>query len=127
LLAPTAKSEVDAPEKAAFGQLPYAAGNEILGATCPWSCSITLRRIRKMSETVKKTAKPKAPAKPRKTAAKKTANGAANGAAKVTEMPLVYEQVAVLAHSFWVERGHQHGNDAEDWFRAEQALRSKAS
>ena len=79
-----------------------------------------------MAETVKKaTAKPKAPAKPRKTAAKKTA---ANGvASNVTEMPLSHDQVARLAHQLWIERGHQHGYDAEDWFRAEQMLRSKAS
>lgn len=76
-----------------------------------------------MSETVKKTAKPKAPAKPRKTAVKKTVNGSA----KVTEMPASYEQVAVLAHSFFIQRGQLHGYDAEDWFRAEQELRAKAS
>jgi hypothetical protein len=37
------------------------------------------------------------------------------------------EEVARLAHQYWLERGCQHGRDAEDWFRAEQALRSKAS
>ncbi len=80
-----------------------------------------------MSETVKKAAaKPKAPAKPRKTATKKTANGAASN---VTEMPMPvpHEQVAELAHKLWIEGGHQHGQDAEHWFRAEQLLRSKAS
>lgn len=79
-----------------------------------------------MTETVKKSAKPKAPAKPRKTPSGKTGN---NGAAtNVTEMPKVtHEQVATLAHQFWIERGHQHGFDAEDWFRAEQALRARAS
>jgi hypothetical protein len=79
-----------------------------------------------MAEIVKKaSAKPKAPAKPRKTAAKKSANGAPSN---VTEMPVVsHEQVAMLAHQFWIERGHQHGSDAEDWFRAEQMLRAKAS
>jgi hypothetical protein len=78
-----------------------------------------------MAETVKKTTKPKAPAKPRKTATKKAAtNGAASN---VTEMPLSHEQVAAVAHQLWIERGHQHGYDAEDWFRAEQMLRSKAS
>jgi hypothetical protein len=77
-----------------------------------------------MTETVKKTAKPKAPAKPRKTTAKNT-NGAASN---VTQMPSVgYDKVAQLAHQFWIERGHQHGYDAEDWFRAEQELRGKAS
>lgn len=80
-----------------------------------------------MAETVKKaTTKPKAPAKPRKTAAEKkaTTNGAASN---VTEMKISAEQVAQLAHKYWAERGHQHGNDAADWFRAEQELRSKAS
>lgn len=80
-----------------------------------------------MSETVKKAStKPKAPAKPRKSAAeKKSVNGAAGN---VTEMPAVTrEQVAMLAHQLWVERGYPHGSDADDWFRAEQMLRSKAS
>jgi len=80
-----------------------------------------------MSETVKKAStKPKVPAKPRKSAAdKKSVNGAASN---VTEMPAVtQEQVAMLAHQLWIERGHPHGSDADDWFRAEQMLRSKAS
>jgi len=77
-----------------------------------------------MAETVKKTTrKPKAAAaKPRKSAAK--TNGAATN---VTVMHPSYEQVAQLAHRFWIERGHQHGSDIDDWFRAEQELRSKAS
>jgi hypothetical protein len=37
------------------------------------------------------------------------------------------EEIARLAHRFWAERGFQHGHDAEDWLRAEQALRGKAS
>jgi hypothetical protein len=88
-----------------------------------------------MDETVKKTpanskSKAKAPAKPRKKAA--GTNGAAakasNGTpANVTEMKISRQQVAELAHRFWTERGRQHGHDAEDWFRAEQALRAKAS
>jgi Protein of unknown function (DUF2934) len=80
-----------------------------------------------MAETVKKaTTKPKAPAKPRKPAAEKKA-ATKVAASNVTEMKISYEQVAQLAHKYWAERGHQHGNDAEDWFRAEQELRSKAS
>jgi hypothetical protein len=42
-------------------------------------------------------------------------------------MGISAEEVARLAHHYWLERGCQHGHDAEDWFRAEQALRSKAS
>jgi Protein of unknown function (DUF2934) len=80
-----------------------------------------------MAETVKKTtAKPKAPAKPRKTTASK--NGANGASANLTEMPTVsYDQVAMLAHQLWIERGNAHGSDADDWFRAEQMLCSKAS
>ena len=77
-----------------------------------------------MTETVKKTAKPKTPAKPRKNAAKKT-NGAVSN---VTEMPgITYDKVAELAHKYWIERGLAHGHHEEDWFRAEQELRGKAS
>ena len=38
-----------------------------------------------------------------------------------------HDEIATLAHRFWNERGRQHGHDAEDWFRAEQALIGKAS
>jgi hypothetical protein len=80
-----------------------------------------------MAETVKKgSSKPKAPAKPRKTAAKKSATE--NGApSNVTEIRFSHDQVAQLAHRFWAERGHQHGHHLEDWFRAEQELRARAS
>jgi len=81
-----------------------------------------------MTEPVKKAAK--APAKPRKTTIKKTANGSTNGSAKVTEMPMPTvpaEQVAILAHSYFEQRGGQHGHHMEDWYRAEQELRGKAS
>jgi len=85
-----------------------------------------------MSETVKKTTvKSKAPAKPRKTAAKANGAEAAPTAAErrsnVTSIGLSHEQVAALAHKYWAERGHQHGYHEQDWFRAEQELRSKAS
>ncbi len=81
-----------------------------------------------MAETVNKAgAKPKAPAKPRKTATKKTVTNDAPTNVTQMPMPVSHEQVAVLAHQFWIERGHQHGFDAEDWFRAEQVLRAKAS
>lgn len=48
--------------------------------------------------------------------------------AKATDINAVtHEQIAVLAHRFWNERGRQHGHDAEDWLRAEQTLIGKAS
>ena len=78
-----------------------------------------------MAKTPKKApAQPKAEAKPRKTATAKT-----NGSSNVTEMPrkVTHDQVANLAHQFWIERGRQHGHHEEDWHRAEEALRGKAS
>ncbi len=73
-----------------------------------------------MPETVKKTT---TPAKPRKTAAKKSS------AANVQTMPSVptHNEVAELARRYWAERGYQDGHSEEDWFRAEQELRAKAS
>src|SRR5450432_3661417 len=32
--------------------------------------------------------------------------------------------IALLAYSYWEERGFQGGSSEEDWLRAEQALRS---
>ncbi len=73
--------------------------------------------------------------KPRKTAAKKKAADTPSNVTEITvtresmtvtrEVPR--EQIAQLAHQLWNERGRQHGSDAEDWFRAEQLLRGKAS
>ncbi len=31
-------------------------------------------------------------------------------------------QIAELAHSYWVARGHHHGSAEEDWLRAEREL-----
>ncbi|MGB8029190.1 MAG: DUF2934 domain-containing protein [Terracidiphilus sp.] len=76
-----------------------------------------------MAKSVKKSgAAPKAAAKTRKPAEKKTvASTNGNGSS------ISHDQVAQLAHRFWNERGRVHGHHEEDWFRAEQALRSKAS
>ena len=37
-----------------------------------------------------------------------------------------HEQIARMAHSYWVARGQQGGSPEEDWARAEQELRSRA-
>ena len=86
-----------------------------------------------MSETVKKTTtrKPKTEsvAKPAKAPAK-IAKVAAKPAAKPSNLTVMgpsKEQIAALAHKYWADRGFKHGQDADDWFRAEQELRSKAS
>ncbi len=80
-------------------------------------------------------AKPKAPAKARKAAEPKKALASVTSidanreptTAHVSPTRISTEEIARLAHQYWLERGCQHGHDAEDWFRAEQALRSKAS
>ena len=78
-------------------------------------------KARKAATKPKTTSKAKAPAKPRRKAA-------TNGVhANVMEMEIPHEQVAMLAHRFWAERGHQHGSHEEDWYRAEEELRGKAS
>lgn len=35
------------------------------------------------------------------------------------------EEIAALAHSYWLERGGQHGAHEDDWFRAEQELKAR--
>ena len=90
-----------------------------------------------MAETVKKT---KTAAKPRKAATKKSAepltadpvsqnhHGSPENHSKVSNQPPVsHDAVAFLAHLYWKERGHRHGQHEEDWYRAEQELRQKAS
>jgi hypothetical protein len=75
-----------------------------------------------MARTVKiADTTPKAAAKPRKVAAKNTVP------ANVTPISISREQIAQLAHRFWAERGHKDGHHEEDWYRAEQELRGKAS
>jgi hypothetical protein len=73
--------------------------------------------------------------KPRKTPAKKKAAETPSNVTSITatreQMTVAREiraeEIAQLAHRLWNERGRQHGQDAEDWFRAEQLLRGKAS
>jgi hypothetical protein len=78
-----------------------------------------------MTETTKKASTRKktsaSASAPKAIAPKKTAKSS-------QEMRSVSpEEIAALAHRFWAERGYQHGHDAEDWLRAEQALLGKAS
>jgi hypothetical protein len=44
-----------------------------------------------------------------------------------TAMNVSHDDIAKLAHCYWAERGHQHGNHVEDWLRAERELIGKAS
>lgn len=36
------------------------------------------------------------------------------------------QQIAVLAYQYWEERGRPESSPEQDWFRAEEALRSRA-
>ena len=83
----------------------------------------------------KTTKKAEVAAKPKKTVVEKpvvekakvapVTTKAATGIAIVA--PVSREEIAKLAHRYWVERGHKHGQHVDDWFRAEQELRNKAS
>jgi hypothetical protein len=71
-----------------------------------------------MADKVKKT---ETTAKPRKTATRKKAD-----IAPVATMPS-REEIEKLARDYWAQRGFQDGYAEQDWFRAEQELRQKAS
>jgi hypothetical protein len=38
---------------------------------------------------------------------------------------VAHEEIAQLAYSYWVARGYHHGFTEEDWYRAEQELKSR--
>jgi hypothetical protein len=86
-----------------------------------------------MTEMEKKPTKARKPQTAAKTAEVKATAPKTNAARKnVTQMkaPLMrasHEEIAKLAHRYWLERGRQDGHDAEDWFRAERELLGKAS
>jgi Protein of unknown function (DUF2934) len=81
-----------------------------------------------MAETIRKSS---TPAKPRKTTSKKKLAEVTElvprvaEAASSTSPQTSHEQVALLAHSYFTERGKLHGHHEEDWFRAEHELRQK--
>jgi uncharacterized membrane protein len=82
--------------------------------------------VRKGIELIAKVEVPKkaktAAAKPRKVPANKE-NIVAISQSKVVSREMI-EQVA---YQLWVQRGYQHGYALEDWIRAEQELRGRAS
>jgi hypothetical protein len=39
---------------------------------------------------------------------------------------VTHEDIAKLAHSYWVARGHAHGSPHEDWVRAERELKQQS-
>lgn len=70
----------------------------------------------------KATKATKTPAKARKTPAAPIAS-----TAEPNHKSVSHDEIAHLAHRFWNERGRQHGQHQDDWLRAEQELRGKAS
>ncbi|MGD0788708.1 MAG: DUF2934 domain-containing protein [Terracidiphilus sp.] len=72
-----------------------------------------------MAETVKKT---KATAKPSKASTKQTIVAKAAKPAAPSR-----EEIQRLAEKYWAERGCPEGSAEQDWLRAEQELRKKAS
>ena len=40
---------------------------------------------------------------------------------------ITHQQIAELAHSYWISRGYVHGSAEEDWLRAERELTSAAN
>jgi len=84
-----------------------------------------------MKEKILMAETPKKPSTRRRTSATASATKEIapkrQAGAKVTAISVSHEEIARLAHKFWAERGRQHGHDAEDWLRAEQQLRGKAS
>ena len=102
--------------------------------------------VKKAKATAKKTTQPapkpvavkkaaaatKPPAKKKATVTRKApavskSKKVANPKNKIHLLPATHEQIALLAHRYWSERGYQHGRHEEDWHRAEQELRGKAS
>ena len=84
-----------------------------------------------MAESVKKprVAKSKTndatDAKPSKARIQKTTGSAPPTPINGSEP--THEEIAELARKYWAQRGYADGHHDEDWFRAEQQLRAKAS
>jgi len=64
-----------------------------------------------------------APRKPRPAATQTPAAAVESVVAAYSPAP---EEIAALAYSYWVTRGHQGGCPEEDWLRAEQELHRRA-
>jgi hypothetical protein len=84
-----------------------------------------------MAETTRKAKKAKSPAKPRAAAATGTTKKAAAKKRTVAEQVKAttptHAEIALLALHYWVARGREHGQDKQDWLRAEQELMKMAS
>ena len=43
----------------------------------------------------------------------------------ISPVEITHDQIALLAHSYWVARGYQYGSPEEDWQRAERELQAR--
>jgi hypothetical protein len=76
----------------------------------------------------RRTVAPKSSAVTHKHTTKKTLTPEVVAAPEVMAAPvrtIKVEEIAVLAYSYWEARGCQGGSPQEDWFRAEQELKSR--
>jgi hypothetical protein len=80
-----------------------------------------------MAETPKKAVKTTAKKTAAKTAVKKSATKTVATKTVVKKTAAMasptHAEIAALAHKYYVERGGHHGSDAQDWLRAEKALK----
>ena len=68
-----------------------------------------------MSET------PKKKTAPRKTASKNREVQPPQS----SYVPPTHHDVELLAYRLWIDRGRHHGDDAQDWLRAEEQLKTQ--
>jgi DUF2934 family protein len=82
-----------------------------------------------MTDKEKKVTKPRSirPASAKAAAPNTTAHKKVTARSKGMSLNASHEEIANLAHRYWTERGGQHGNDTDDWLRAERKLLGKAS
>jgi hypothetical protein len=85
-------------------------------------------KLKRRTTATKVTAEPKPAAKHRaavrKPAAPETVTATAPATSTIAARA-THEEIAVLAYSYWENRGHQDGTPEEDWLRAERELRSR--
>jgi len=87
-----------------------------------------------MAEKVKKSKTTAKPVAIMDAAATKTAAKTRKAAVKKESVPVAVavgmparEEIEQLARSYWASRGYQDGFAEQDWLRAEEELRKKAS
>ncbi len=57
----------------------------------------------------------------------KTGSTRKNGTNQIALQYDELKEIEKLAYQLFVERGHEHGHDHEDWYRAEAIVRSRRS